>query len=43
MAAAGFPFPDAGSRIVIQADFPAIIAAIRKENAAEFGPDADRP
>jgi hypothetical protein len=41
--AAGFPFPDPGSRIVTQEDYPAIIASIRKENAAEFGEGADRP
>jgi hypothetical protein len=43
MADAGFPFPRPGSRIVTQEDFPAIIASIRKENAAEFGEGADRP
>jgi len=41
--AAGFPFPDPGSRTVTQEDYPAIIASIRKENAAEFGEGADRP
>jgi hypothetical protein len=41
--AASFPFPDPGSRIVTQEDYPAIIASIRKENAAEFGEGADRP
>jgi hypothetical protein len=38
-----FPFPNPESRIVTQEDFPEIIAAIRKENAAEFGEGADRP
>jgi hypothetical protein len=43
LAARGFPFPRAGEPRVTQRDFPAIIAAIRAANAAEFGPDADRP
>ena len=43
VAARGFPFPRLGDPRVTQADFPAIIAAIRAANATEFGPDADRP
>ena len=43
MAAAGFPFPRPGSRVVTQADFPAIVAVIQRENAAVFGDAADRP
>ena len=43
MAAAGFPFPDPGSRTVTQEDYPSIIDSIRKANAAEFGEGADRP
>jgi hypothetical protein len=38
-----FPFPRLESRTVTQEDYPAIITAIRNENAAEFGEDADRP
>ncbi|HUI24477.1 MAG TPA: DUF4056 domain-containing protein, partial [Candidatus Kryptonia bacterium] len=41
--AARFPFPRPGSRHITQADFPAIVAQIRAENAVEFGANADRP
>jgi hypothetical protein len=41
--AAVMPLPDPPSPIITQADFPAIIEAIRNENAAEFGPEADIP
>jgi hypothetical protein len=40
--AAQEPFPTLG-RKVTQADFPAIIEEIRRQNRVEFGPDADRP
>jgi hypothetical protein len=40
---AGFPLPRAGSRLVTQEDFPAIIQAAREENAETFGPGADAP
>ena len=40
--AAQEPFLTMG-RKVTQADFPAIIAAIRSQNIEEFGPNADRP
>ena len=43
VAAGGFPFPRRKSRRITQADFPAIIEAIRRENAVEFGPGHDRP
>jgi len=43
LVAAGFPLPYDGSRYVTQADFPAIIAQIRRENAKEMGANADRP
>jgi hypothetical protein len=36
------PFPKIG-RVITQADFPAIVAAIREQNRDEFGQDADRP
>jgi hypothetical protein len=36
------PFPTLGLRVT-QDDFPAIIRAIRAQNRAEFGADADRP
>ena len=41
--AAVFPLPRSPSRIVTQADFPTVVEAIRRENAAEMGDDADRP
>lgn len=41
--AAGFPFPEAGSRRITQAHFPAIIEVIRQENAEVFGESGDRP
>ena len=41
--AAAIPLPNPPSPIITQADFPGIIAAIRSENAAEFGPGADVP
>ena len=40
--AAQRPFTELG-RVVTQEDFPAIVAAIRAQNLAEFGADADRP
>jgi len=40
--AAQAPFTEIG-RSVTQADFPRIIKAIREQNRAEFGPDADQP
>jgi hypothetical protein len=43
LAANGFAFPRAGSRVVTQEDYPFIIAAIRRENAAAFGAPADAP
>jgi hypothetical protein len=43
IAAQGFPFPRAGSRVVTQDDFPAVIAAIRVANAETFGEAGDRP
>ena len=36
------PFVSLG-RKVDQRDFPSIIEAVRSQNAAQFGPDADRP
>ena len=36
------PFTKIG-RTVTQGDFPTIVAAIRNQNRAEFGEDADRP
>jgi hypothetical protein len=38
-----FPFPPPGSRVITQADFPHVIAAVRRQNQAEFGLGADRP
>lgn len=43
MAAAGFPFPRAGSRRVTQADFPFLVERIRAEMTETLGPDVDRP
>ena len=43
MAAAGFPFPRRGSRLVTQDDFPGVIAAAHRANAEVFGDAADRP
>ncbi len=43
MAAAGFPLPRPGSRLVTQDDFPGVIAAVHQANAAVFGDGADRP
>jgi hypothetical protein len=43
MAAAGFPFPRPGSRLVTQVDFPGVIAAVHQANAAVFGDGADHP
>ena len=43
LAAEGFPFPRAGSRLVTQDDFPAVIAVIRRANAESFGEAGDRP
>jgi hypothetical protein len=43
LVAAGFPLPVERSRSVTQADFPAIVEQIRRENAEQMGPDADRP
>jgi hypothetical protein len=43
LSASGFPFPRRGSRRITQADFPAILETIRRENSAEFGPSHDRP
>ena len=39
----GFPLPRAGSRLVTNRDFPAIIESARKANAETFGPGADGP
>ncbi len=36
------PFTELG-RTVTQRDFPGIVAAIREQNRAEFGDNADRP
>ena len=36
------PFTELG-RTVTQKDFPAIVAAIREQNRAEFGEGSDRP
>ena len=36
------PFTELG-RTVTQKDFPAIVAAIREQNRAEFGGGSDRP
>ncbi len=43
LAANGFPFPRPDSRVVTQDDYPFIIDAIRRENAAAFGAPADAP
>ncbi len=43
LASHGFPFPRTDSHRITQADFPAIIASIRAENAATFGERADQP
>lgn len=43
LAENGFPFPREGSRVVTQVDFPLLVEAIRRENAAAFGGQADRP
>jgi hypothetical protein len=43
LAANGFPFPRRKSRRITQADFPAIIEEIRRENGAAFGGGHDRP
>jgi Protein of unknown function (DUF4056) len=43
LARRGFPFPRPGSRTITQRDFAFVIERIRAQNAAEFGPDADRP
>ena len=40
--AAQEPFTTLG-RTITQADFPAIMAAMREQNREEFGPKADRP
>lgn len=39
---ANFPYPDPSNKVATVADYPAIIDAIRKEAAAEFGPDFDK-
>lgn len=43
LARSGFPFPRADSRRITQADFPAIVAQIRRENEQAMGLLADRP
>jgi hypothetical protein len=43
LAQRGFPFPRPNSRTITQRDFPFVIDRIRAQNAAEFGPNADRP
>jgi len=43
MVAAGIPLPRAPDRVVTQDDFPAIIEAVRRENAAVFGEGAHQP
>lgn len=43
LASAGFAFPRPGNRRVTQDDYPHIIAAIQRENAAAFGEPADHP
>jgi hypothetical protein len=43
LAERGFPFPRSSSRTITQRDFAFVIDRIRAENAAEFGPHADRP
>jgi hypothetical protein len=43
LAARGFPFPRAESRRITQRDFAGVVERIREQNAAEFGPQADRP
>ncbi len=43
LAQRGFPFPRSDSRKITQRDFPYILDQIRRQNAAEFGPHADRP
>jgi hypothetical protein len=43
LAEKNFPLPRAPAREVTQQDFPAIVEAIRRENAEAFGADADRP
>jgi hypothetical protein len=42
LAQRGFPFPRPNSRTVTQRDFAFVIDRIRAQNAAEFGPHADR-
>lgn len=39
----GFPFPKAGSKMVTQEDFPAVIAAIERAADAELGPGTGKP
>lgn len=43
LATSGFPFPRPGSRAITQDDFPFVVAAARRENAAAFGAPADAP
>jgi hypothetical protein len=43
LAAGGFPFPQPYSRTITRRDFAYILDEIRKQNAAQFGPQADRP
>lgn len=43
LARNGFPFPRKDSHRITQEDFPFVLAAIRRENAAEFGERADQP
>jgi len=43
LAANGFPFPDAGSRRITQADFPFIVERIRGELYTAFGAASDHP
>jgi hypothetical protein len=43
LAANGFPFPRADSRLITQEDFPFIIDAIRRESVAAFGAPSDAP
>lgn len=43
LVAAGFPLPRAGSRVVTQDDFDAIVARIRAETVQALGAGADGP
>ena len=43
LVANGFPLPNPNRPVVTQADFPAIVAAIREEMTERLGDDVDRP